>query len=110
MSHHEILAANAAGTAVILTHHSKCERGYLPTLQARLREIHALEVASDTNDLDVIADTTRRRVEGTFKTVADAARDPIGLVQGLPRGIVNLFKGTAAQARQFIRSASKAVH
>jgi len=79
-------------------------------LQARLREIHALEVASDTNDLDVIADTTRRRVEGTFKTVADAARDPIGLVQGLPRGIVNLFKGTAAQARQFSRSASKAVH
>ena len=35
MSHHEILAANHAGTVVILTHHSKCERGFLPVLIGR---------------------------------------------------------------------------
>jgi hypothetical protein len=74
----------------------------------RLREIQALEVATSTSDWDVVADTTKRRVEGTFKTVADAARDPIGLVQGLPRGVINLFRGTAAQARELGREAQKA--
>lgn len=38
MSHHEVLAANAAGTAVLLTHHSKCERGYLPVFAERFRK------------------------------------------------------------------------
>jgi dinuclear metal center YbgI/SA1388 family protein len=34
MSHHEVLAAVAAGSSVILTHHSKCERGYLADVLA----------------------------------------------------------------------------
>jgi putative NIF3 family GTP cyclohydrolase 1 type 2 len=36
MSHHELLAASAAGVAVILTHHSNCERGFLPVVAGRL--------------------------------------------------------------------------
>jgi putative NIF3 family GTP cyclohydrolase 1 type 2 len=36
MSHHELLAASAAGVAVILTHHSNCERGFLPVVASRL--------------------------------------------------------------------------
>lgn len=36
LSHHEILAANAAGTTVILTDHTNTERGYLPHLAGRL--------------------------------------------------------------------------
>ncbi len=31
----QVLAANAAGTAVILTNHSNCERGFLPVLAAK---------------------------------------------------------------------------
>jgi hypothetical protein len=77
-------------------------------LENRLRELNALEVASATTDLDVIAGTTKRRIEGTLKTVAGAARNPVGLVQSLPRGIVNLFRGTAAQAREWGRDARNA--
>jgi len=37
MSHHEILAANAQGTSVILCEHSNSERGYLKqVLQPKL--------------------------------------------------------------------------
>jgi dinuclear metal center YbgI/SA1388 family protein len=38
LRHHDILAANAAGTSVILTDHTQCERGYLPRLAERLRK------------------------------------------------------------------------
>lgn len=38
MSHHEVLAANAAGATVVLTNHSNCERGYLPVLRDRLQQ------------------------------------------------------------------------
>lgn len=36
MSHHEVLAAAALGRSVILTHHSNCERGFLPRLRDAL--------------------------------------------------------------------------
>jgi dinuclear metal center YbgI/SA1388 family protein len=38
MRHHDVLAALAAGCAVILGGHTNTERGYLPRLQQRLRE------------------------------------------------------------------------
>ncbi|KAG9073676.1 hypothetical protein FRC06_011211 [Ceratobasidium sp. 370] len=38
MSHHEVLAAVAKGTSVILCGHSNTERPYLPTLQRKLQE------------------------------------------------------------------------
>lgn len=38
MRHHDILAANNAGTSVILTDHTNCERGYLPHLGANLAD------------------------------------------------------------------------
>jgi len=36
MGHHEVLAAAAAGSAVILTSHSNSERGWLPQLRERI--------------------------------------------------------------------------
>lgn len=36
LSHHDVLAASAAGVAVILTQHSRCERGFLAVIQERL--------------------------------------------------------------------------
>ncbi|KAF8488685.1 NGG1p interacting factor 3 [Gautieria morchelliformis] len=38
MSHHEVLAAVAKGTHVILCGHDNTERGYLPTLQEKLQD------------------------------------------------------------------------
>ena len=38
LSHHEVLAASAAGVAVILTNHSNCERGFLPHVAGRLQQ------------------------------------------------------------------------
>jgi putative NIF3 family GTP cyclohydrolase 1 type 2 len=49
MSHHEVLAAAAEGTAVILTNHSNCERGYLPVLADKLSAVwHATASASSS--------------------------------------------------------------
>ena len=36
MSHHDILAAVARGTSVIVCNHSNTERGYLPVLKSKL--------------------------------------------------------------------------
>jgi len=38
MSHHDVLAANAANTHVILCGHTNTERPFLPTLQRRLQD------------------------------------------------------------------------
>lgn len=44
LDHHAVLAANAAGSAVVLTNHSNCERGYLPVYVAKFQEaLKALE-------------------------------------------------------------------
>ena len=38
LRHHDVLSFVAHGAAVVLTEHSRCERGYLPHLAASLRE------------------------------------------------------------------------
>jgi len=58
MSHHDALAAVAAGTTVVLAGHSNTERGFLPVLKKRLR-------AAFDGDLEVV--------------VARADRDPFRL-------------------------------
>jgi len=46
LGHHDVLAAAAAGTAVVLTNHSNCERGFLRVLMQRFRkELATLEAA-----------------------------------------------------------------
>ncbi|KAJ7105574.1 NGG1 interacting factor 3-like protein [Mycena epipterygia] len=47
MQHHDVLAAVAAGTHVILCGHTNTERGYLPTLATKLRS--ELEIAPDSS-------------------------------------------------------------
>jgi len=39
MKHHEVLGALNAGMSVLLGNHTSTERGYLPRLAARLREL-----------------------------------------------------------------------
>ncbi|KAG6841862.1 hypothetical protein C0991_006270 [Blastosporella zonata] len=52
MSHHEVLAAVAAGTHVILCGHTNTERGYLPELATKLR--HELENDAEVTGVEVI--------------------------------------------------------
>ena len=53
MRHHDILARRSQGSAVVLTDHTNCERGYLPILAERLRAgCPGLEVAVSRLDAD----------------------------------------------------------
>lgn len=53
MSHHEVLAALAAGTNVILCGHTNTERGYLPLLAAKL--LQELRTAGEgAEDVEVV--------------------------------------------------------
>mmetsp|Transcript_66648 Transcript_66648/g.118470 ORF Transcript_66648/g.118470 Transcript_66648/m.118470 type:complete len:114 (-) Transcript_66648:5-346(-) len=53
MSHHEIIAANHAGTNVILTDHSNTERGYLPEMAEMLATGLTAEVGAETFKIKV---------------------------------------------------------
>lgn len=57
MSHHEMLAANAAGASVILTEHSNSERGFLSGwLKGKLEAaVPGVEVIVSTVDVDPVA-------------------------------------------------------
>lgn len=57
MSHHDALAAVAAGTTVVLAGHSNTERGFLPVLRKRLRAAFGseLDVAIARSDRDPFA-------------------------------------------------------
>lgn len=51
MKHHEVLSATDRGCSVILAGHTETERGYLPTLAARLNTINpAFRAAVSTSD------------------------------------------------------------
>jgi dinuclear metal center YbgI/SA1388 family protein len=53
MRHHEVLSALARGCGVLLAGHTNTERGYLPSLAARLaREVPGLETRISTCDRD----------------------------------------------------------
>ncbi|KAJ7721823.1 NGG1p interacting factor 3 [Mycena maculata] len=54
MQHHEVLAAVAAGTHVILCGHTNTERGYLPTLATTLRSELGAAPDSGLDGLEVI--------------------------------------------------------
>jgi dinuclear metal center YbgI/SA1388 family protein len=52
MRHHDVLAAAAAGTAVVLTDHTNTERGYLPRYARQVADALGIEVAVSTTDAD----------------------------------------------------------
>jgi len=52
MRHHDVLAANARGSAVVLTEHTNCERGYLPELKRRLEAACGDGVAISVSQVD----------------------------------------------------------
>lgn len=54
MSHHAVLAANAAGRSVIISEHTHTERGYLPTYKNLIQKTlnHSLELEISIKDRD----------------------------------------------------------
>ncbi len=52
MRHHDVLWRAAEGTAVVLTDHTHCERGYLPTYAARVAAALGIEVVVSQVDAD----------------------------------------------------------
>ena len=53
MRHHDVLARVATGTSVVLTDHTNCERGYLPTLATSLQSrLPGLQVRISDRDAD----------------------------------------------------------
>ncbi|KAJ7201214.1 hypothetical protein C8J57DRAFT_1524617 [Mycena rebaudengoi] len=70
MSHHEVLAALAAGTHVILCGHTNTERRYLPLFADKLRAELALERAENEPALEHAEDEPEDR---TLLTLVDDA-------------------------------------
>ena len=54
MSHHDVLARIQSGTTVILTEHSRCERGYLKHYQALMTQFLSIPVVLAESDDDPI--------------------------------------------------------
>lgn len=59
MRHHDVLARVAAGTTVVLTDHTHCERGYLTVLEEKLAElcgpgVEIIRASTDDDPLRVI--------------------------------------------------------
>ena len=53
MRHHDVLAAQAGGCAVVLAGHTNTERGYMKVLRKRLqRALPALDVTVSRKDAD----------------------------------------------------------
>lgn len=52
MSHHDLLARTQSGTSVILTEHSRCERGYLQSYQSLIMKSLAVQVGIAQSDDD----------------------------------------------------------
>jgi dinuclear metal center YbgI/SA1388 family protein len=52
MRHHDVLAANARGTSVILTEHTNCERPYLPTFKKKLKALLGKGITIDISRKD----------------------------------------------------------
>ncbi len=52
MRHHDVLARVASGTSVVLCDHTNTERGYLPTLAARLEKLSAGQLTTVVSSRD----------------------------------------------------------
>jgi hypothetical protein len=73
------------------------------TLARRRGEFAALAAAARISDLSVVSGAITANIGDQLQTVAQAARDPVGLVTGIPQGIGHLFEGAAAQLKELTR-------
>jgi hypothetical protein len=76
-------------------------------LALRLNEVRALTVLSKTSAADVVTGAARQNFENQLKTVGQLAKNPVGTVVGIPKGVAHLFGGYAAQAKELSARAQK---
>jgi hypothetical protein len=76
-------------------------------LAIRLNEVRALTVLSKTSAADVVTTAARQNFESQLKTVGQVAKNPVGTVVGIPRGVAHLLGGYAAQAKEISARAQK---
>jgi hypothetical protein len=77
------------------------------SLAIRLNEVRALTVISKTSAADVVTSAARQNFENQLKTVGQVAKNPVGTVAGIPKGVAHLFGGYAAQAKELSARAQK---
>lgn len=78
-------------------------------LAVRLREVGALTTIAKTSEAEVFFKSVGRGMEEDARSLVQAARNPVGTVIGIPRGIAHLLGGYQAQAEEAaaeVRSAS----
>jgi hypothetical protein len=76
-------------------------------LAIRLNEVRALTVLSKTSAAEVVTRAARQSFESQLKSVGQVAKNPVGTVVGIPKGVAHLFGGYAAQAKEISARAQK---
>ena len=76
-------------------------------LAVRLREIAALTQIAETSESEVALKAVTRGIEEDVKSVVNVAKDPVGTVLGIPRGIGHLLGGYRARAGELAAKGKK---
>ena len=69
-------------------------------LLERLHEVAALDSIARTSDADVALASVGRALKANAGAVVDLAKNPVGAVTGIPRGVGHLFGGYRARAEE----------
>ena len=79
-------------------------------LTTRLREVAALTTIAKTSDADVVFKAVGRGIQEDAKSVVQVARNPVGTVLGIPKGIGHLFGGVHARAEEVTQQGKQTLH
>jgi len=79
-------------------------------LMVRLREVAALTTIANTSDANVVLQSVRRGIETDARSALQLAKNPIGTVLGIPKGIGHLLQGYQAQAEEISVTTQQSVH
>jgi hypothetical protein len=69
-------------------------------LTVRLREVAALTTLSKTSETNVVLQSAVRGVADQAKSMLRVAKNPVGTVLGIPKGVKHLLGGAQAQAQE----------
>jgi len=78
-------------------------------LVVRLREVAALTKIAKTSDVEVALKSVGRGLKDNASAAVELAKNPVGTVLGIPKGIGHLFTGYRAQAQEVSKEVSKEV-
>jgi hypothetical protein len=79
-------------------------------LTVRLREVAALTTIARTSDANVVLQSVSRGIQDDARAALQVAKNPIGTVLGIPKGIAHLLQGYQAQAEEISANAQKSAH